>query len=117
MVLGLGFSDGAWLGHLAFMILAIALIAPPMPWMRVGIVLSSIAGQVVQIGDHIHSIASTSKQQSASLNEINDAVARMEKPREAFAPNAANTEMYARDKGLPIITLETLYDAKAHFSR
>ncbi|MFN3493492.1 MAG: ferredoxin:protochlorophyllide reductase (ATP-dependent) subunit B [Hydrogenophaga sp.] len=28
-----------------------------------------------------------------------------------------NTEMYARDKGLPVITLETLYDAKAHFSR
>jgi len=28
-----------------------------------------------------------------------------------------NTEMYARDKGLPTITLETLYDAKAHFSR
>ena len=28
-----------------------------------------------------------------------------------------NTEIYARDKGLPVITLETLYDAKAHFSR
>ena len=28
-----------------------------------------------------------------------------------------NTEMYARDKGLPVITIETLYDAKAHFSR
>ena len=28
-----------------------------------------------------------------------------------------NTELYARDKGLPSITLETLYDAKAHFSR
>ena len=28
-----------------------------------------------------------------------------------------NTEMYAKDKGLPIITIETLYDAKAHFSR
>ena len=28
-----------------------------------------------------------------------------------------NTEMYARDKGLPIITIETLYDAKAHYSR
>jgi light-independent protochlorophyllide reductase subunit B len=28
-----------------------------------------------------------------------------------------NTETYARDKGLPVITLETLYDAKAHFSR
>jgi light-independent protochlorophyllide reductase subunit B len=28
-----------------------------------------------------------------------------------------NTETYARDKGLPLITLETLYDAKAHFSR
>ena len=28
-----------------------------------------------------------------------------------------NTELYARDKGLPVITLETLYDAKAHFSR
>jgi light-independent protochlorophyllide reductase subunit B len=28
-----------------------------------------------------------------------------------------NTELYARDKGLPVITIETLYDAKAHFSR
>lgn len=28
-----------------------------------------------------------------------------------------NTESYAREKGLPVITLETLYDAKAHFSR
>lgn len=28
-----------------------------------------------------------------------------------------NTEAYARERGLPQITLETLYDAKAHFSR
>ena len=28
-----------------------------------------------------------------------------------------NTEIYAREKGLPLITIETLYDAKAHFSR
>ena len=28
-----------------------------------------------------------------------------------------NTETYAREKGLPLITIETLYDAKAHFSR
>ena len=28
-----------------------------------------------------------------------------------------NTETYARDMGLPVITIETLYDAKAHFSR
>lgn len=28
-----------------------------------------------------------------------------------------NTELYARDMGLPSITSETLYDAKAHFSR
>jgi light-independent protochlorophyllide reductase subunit B len=28
-----------------------------------------------------------------------------------------NTELYARDMGLPSITIETLYDAKAHFSR
>ena len=28
-----------------------------------------------------------------------------------------NTEHYARDQGLPVITLETLYDAKAHYSR
>lgn len=28
-----------------------------------------------------------------------------------------NTEAYARDRGVPVITLETLYDAKAHFSR
>ncbi|MGX5774768.1 ferredoxin:protochlorophyllide reductase (ATP-dependent) subunit B [Methylorubrum zatmanii] len=29
----------------------------------------------------------------------------------------ANTERYARERRLPLITLETLYDAKAHFSR
>lgn len=28
-----------------------------------------------------------------------------------------NTEQYARERGLTMITLETLYDAKAHFSR
>jgi light-independent protochlorophyllide reductase subunit B len=28
-----------------------------------------------------------------------------------------NTESYARELGLPVITIETLYDAKAHFSR
>ena len=28
-----------------------------------------------------------------------------------------NTERYALDRGLAAITVETLYDAKAHFSR
>ena len=28
-----------------------------------------------------------------------------------------NTERYALDRGMPLITIETLYDAKAHFSR
>jgi len=28
-----------------------------------------------------------------------------------------NTERYAQERGVPVITLETLYDAKAHFSR
>ncbi len=28
-----------------------------------------------------------------------------------------NTERYAQDRGVPTITIETLYDAKAHFSR
>ena len=28
-----------------------------------------------------------------------------------------NTELYARERGVPIITVDTLYDAKAHFSR
>ena len=28
-----------------------------------------------------------------------------------------NTERYAQDHGVPVITVETLYDAKAHFSR
>jgi light-independent protochlorophyllide reductase subunit B len=28
-----------------------------------------------------------------------------------------NTEIFARDKGLLAITVETIYDAKAHFSR
>lgn len=50
MPLGLGFSDGAWLGHLAFLILAVALIAPPMPWMRLGIVIASLAGLGFALG-------------------------------------------------------------------
>ena len=28
-----------------------------------------------------------------------------------------NTERYARERGLQTISIETLYDAKAHFSR
>jgi len=28
-----------------------------------------------------------------------------------------NTEAYAQDRSVPVITIETLYDAKAHFSR
>jgi light-independent protochlorophyllide reductase subunit B len=28
-----------------------------------------------------------------------------------------NTESFARDRGLAVISAETLYDAKAHFSR
>lgn len=28
-----------------------------------------------------------------------------------------NTEKYAQEQGVPVITIETLYDAKAHFSR
>ena len=28
-----------------------------------------------------------------------------------------NTERYATDHGLPVITLDTLYDAKAHYAR
>ena len=28
-----------------------------------------------------------------------------------------NTERYASDRGMPTITVETLYDAKAHYSR
>jgi light-independent protochlorophyllide reductase subunit B len=28
-----------------------------------------------------------------------------------------NTERFARERGVPTITLETLYDAKSHFSR
>jgi light-independent protochlorophyllide reductase subunit B len=28
-----------------------------------------------------------------------------------------NTERYAAERGVPLITIETLYDAKAHFSR
>ena len=29
----------------------------------------------------------------------------------------ANTERFARERALPLITVETLYDAKAHFGR
>jgi CRP-like cAMP-binding protein len=50
MPLGLGFAEGAWLGHLTFLILAVALIAPPMPWMRLGIVAASLAGLGFALG-------------------------------------------------------------------
>lgn len=40
MGLGLDFADGGWLGHLAGLALIIAVLMPPMPWMRVGLALS-----------------------------------------------------------------------------
>ncbi|WP_373487189.1 Crp/Fnr family transcriptional regulator [Blastomonas sp.] len=49
-MLGLGFANGAWLGHLSFLVLAIALIAPPMPWMRAGVLVASLLGLGFAIG-------------------------------------------------------------------
>ncbi|MBP1850502.1 methyl-accepting chemotaxis protein [Rhizobium halophytocola] len=52
---------------------------------QTGQALSTIAGQVVEINDHIHSIAGAARQQSSGLKEINAAVGRIE---EATAKNA-----------------------------
>lgn len=40
MGLGLDFGDNAWLGHLAGLALIVAILSPPMPWMRVGLAIS-----------------------------------------------------------------------------
>ena len=68
---------------------------------QTGEVLSSIAGQVVQIGDHIHSIAGAAREQSTGLKEVTSAVARMEDvtQQNARAAEQTNAEMagLARD--------------------
>ncbi|SMD16782.1 methyl-accepting chemotaxis protein [Rhizobium sp. RU36D] len=58
---------------------------------QTGSVLSSIAGQVVEINDHIHSIASATRQQSVGLNEISASVARMEENTQQNARAADQT--------------------------
>jgi CRP/FNR family transcriptional regulator, cyclic AMP receptor protein len=42
MGLGLDFADDAWLGHLAGLALIIAVMSPPMPWMRLGLAASGV---------------------------------------------------------------------------
>ncbi|MCL6705396.1 methyl-accepting chemotaxis protein [Pseudomonas sp. R2.Fl] len=56
-----------------------------------GSVLSTIAGQVVEINDHIHSIAGAARQQSAGLKEISGAVERMEDSTQKNAQAAMQT--------------------------
>ena len=46
MILGLHLDNGAWLGHLAFLLLAVAMCAPPFPWLRIGVALSAPVGLV-----------------------------------------------------------------------
>ncbi len=56
-----------------------------------GSALSSIARQVVDINEHIHSIAGAAKEQSSSLNEIGAAVSRMEEVTQQNAQAAEQT--------------------------
>lgn len=54
MTLGLHLDNGAWLGHLSFLLLAAAILAPPFPWLRIGVALSALAGlgyALLSIGD------------------------------------------------------------------
>lgn len=44
MIMGAEFANGGWLAHLAFFLLVAAIAAPPMPWMRIGLILSALAG-------------------------------------------------------------------------
>ncbi|MEZ5707878.1 MAG: cyclic nucleotide-binding domain-containing protein [Blastomonas sp.] len=44
MGLGLHFTGGSWLGHLSFLLLLIALLAPSRLWLRAGFVASSAVG-------------------------------------------------------------------------
>lgn len=44
MGLELGLGGGNWLGHIAFLALVIAILLPPMPWMRLGMAVSGAFG-------------------------------------------------------------------------
>lgn len=66
-----------------------------------GTVLKSIAGQVVDINEHIHSIATAAQQQSAGLGEVSAAITRMETATElgveATGKTTSNVQMLASD--------------------
>lgn len=68
---------------------------------QAGTALSTIAGQVIEINDHIHSIAAAAKQQSVGLGEINAAVGRMEDvtQKNAKAADRNNGEMRQLGEG------------------
>jgi len=44
LALGLGLENGAWLGHLSMLLLVIAIAAPPVIWLRIGVAASALAG-------------------------------------------------------------------------
>jgi light-independent protochlorophyllide reductase subunit B len=58
------------------------------------------------------------EQPAAALSWSSDAETELRKiPFFVRGKARRNTETFAREKGLAFITLETLYDAKAHFGR
>nr|WP_316652618.1 methyl-accepting chemotaxis protein [uncultured Gellertiella sp.] len=64
---------------------------------QTGVVLSSIAGQVVGINEHIHSIATAAQEQSADLGDIGSAMAKMEAATQAglSASNQTSSDVQA----------------------
>ena len=68
---------------------------------QTGAVLSSIAGQVVDINDQIHAIAEGTSRQTSDLNAINAAVSRMEvasdKSMQATGQTAQNVTLLSSD--------------------
>ncbi len=80
----------------------------------------SKAAAVIEASEAISSAAKTSSQALEQAIAVwgQDAEKELKKiPFFVRGKAKRNTEQYAKDMGLQTITLETLYDAKAHFSR
>ena len=68
--------------------------------------------------EKVHQSAQEPSPENAAITWRDEAEAELRKiPFFVRGKARRNTETYAREHGLPVISLETLYDAKAHFSR
>jgi len=79
---------------------------------KTGKALSSIEGQILAINDHIHSIASSSKEQSTGLQEVNVAVNQLD---QVTQQNAAMVEETSASTHKLFQDAESLTQLLSHF--